>query len=450
MVVDEVREDSAMPRKMEYNYESEVTAKLAETDALAQSGAVQEAIDALMGIEKQARAATDVKSTARILVACINYCFNAQNWALLNDHVVLMTKKRGQLKGAVRKMVQEAMTFVPKIDDKQTKLDLIDTLRSVTAGKIYVEVERARLTKTLTDIKERDGEVVEAANILQELQVETFGSMEKREKVEFILEQMRLCLLKGDTIRTAIISKKISTKYFANEDVQGLKLTYYNLMVKLAVHEDKYLDVSRYYTHILNTQATQTDSKQTHDALMNASVYAVLAPFDAEQHELIRLVHKDKRIDEVPVFKELLDCFITNEVLSYNDFTQTFSVTLQKMDVFARTGSTKWEVLRSRIIEHNVRIVSKYYTQMTFARFCELLSTTEEEAEAVLSRLVVQETIHARIDRPAGCISFRKATSSVETLNEWSASVNKLMALVDTTIHDINKEEMIARIKTKK
>lgn len=38
--------------------------------------------------------------------------------------------------------------------------------------------------------------------------------MEKKEKVEFILEQMRLCLAKKDFVRTQIISKKINTKYF--------------------------------------------------------------------------------------------------------------------------------------------------------------------------------------------------------------------------------------------
>ena len=36
----------------------------------------------------------------------------------------------------------------------------------------------------------------EAANVLQELQVETYGSMDRREKVIFILEQMRLTLSK--------------------------------------------------------------------------------------------------------------------------------------------------------------------------------------------------------------------------------------------------------------
>jgi 26S proteasome regulatory subunit N5 len=50
--------------------------------------------------------------------------------------------------------------------------------------------------------------------------VETFGSMEKDEKVQFILEQMRLCLATKDFIKTQIISKKISTKFFSNETDQ--------------------------------------------------------------------------------------------------------------------------------------------------------------------------------------------------------------------------------------
>jgi len=46
--------------------------------------------------------------------------------------------------------------------------------------------------------------------------------MERREKVEFILEQMRLCLAKKDYIRTQIISKKISIKFFEDDKEQVL------------------------------------------------------------------------------------------------------------------------------------------------------------------------------------------------------------------------------------
>lgn len=52
------------------------------------------------------------------------------------------------------------------------------------------------------------------------VQVETFGSMDKREKVELILEQMRLCLAKKDYVRTQIISKKIAPKFFDDPEQQ--------------------------------------------------------------------------------------------------------------------------------------------------------------------------------------------------------------------------------------
>jgi len=41
--------------------------------------------------------------------------------------------------------------------------------------------------------------------------------MDRREKLEFLLEQMRLCLAKHDYIRTQIISKKINIKAFEDE-----------------------------------------------------------------------------------------------------------------------------------------------------------------------------------------------------------------------------------------
>lgn len=60
--------------------------------------------------------------------------------------------------------------------------------------QIYVEVERARLTHKLAKMKELDGDINEAANFMQELQVETYGSMDKREKVgEYLMIKIWAC-----------------------------------------------------------------------------------------------------------------------------------------------------------------------------------------------------------------------------------------------------------------
>lgn len=79
--------------------------------------------------------------------------------------------------------------------------------------------------------------------IIYYFKVETFGSMEKKEKVEFILEQMRLCLAKKDFIRTQIISKKISQRFFENdqEQVRRIQLAVVSLVVLCALSWDRLL-----------------------------------------------------------------------------------------------------------------------------------------------------------------------------------------------------------------
>ena len=115
-----------------------------------------------------------------MLVTIVQLSFEAGDWPGLNERIIDLVKKRSQLKQAVAKMVTEACTFLDKTPDKvdiqyinevwkvhsltrevvaprrkckikhgccqATMMKLIDTLRTVTAGKIYVENERARLT----------------------------------------------------------------------------------------------------------------------------------------------------------------------------------------------------------------------------------------------------------------------------------------------------------------
>lgn len=187
-------------------------------------------------------------------------------------------------------MVQTVVTFLDSTPNLETKLSVIETLRTVTEGKIFVEVERARVTKILSDIKKEQGDLKAATDILCELQVETFGSMERREKTQFLLDQVALCIESGDWTQAGILSRKISTKYLARkpkktpeqlekekqerekkakkgdvvpevevDDTTDLKLRYYEQQVVLSQHEDKYLDVCKHYRQVLDTEAVEED-----------------------------------------------------------------------------------------------------------------------------------------------------------------------------------------------
>lgn len=57
---------------------------------------------------------------------------------MLNEQVLLLSKKHGQLKQAITKMVQVAMEFLPEAPNQDVKLSAIETLRTVTEGKVCI------------------------------------------------------------------------------------------------------------------------------------------------------------------------------------------------------------------------------------------------------------------------------------------------------------------------
>ncbi|EXM32076.1 hypothetical protein RAB80_008452 [Fusarium oxysporum f. sp. vasinfectum] len=475
--------------KPEKDFSKEVDQQLPEAEKLAASGNLQGAIEKLAALEKQTRQASDLASTSRVLIAIVTLCKNAGDWSLLNDQTLVLSKKHSQLKQAITKMVQTVMGFLDDTPDLKTKLSVIETLRTVTEGKIFVEVERARVTKILSDIKKKQGDLKSATEILCELQVETFGSMDRREKTEFILAQVELCIESGDWTQAAILGRKISTRYLSRkpkktaeqlekeqkerekkkargeevpeekeDDTTDLKLRYYEQQIILAKHEEKYLDVCKHYRQVLDTEAVEEDPAKLRPVLQRIIYFVILAPYDNEQHDLLHRIHKDTRNSEVPAEAELLRLFTVHELMRWPEISKRFGPHLCSTDVFdAQQGQSsddkahqRWQDLRKRVIEHNVRVIAKYYTRIQMSRLTQLLDLAEDETEKYISELVTSKTVYAKIDRPARIVSFAKPRDADDVLNEWSHNMKSLLGLLERIDHLITKEEMMARIQPAK
>jgi len=52
----------------------------------------------------------------------------------------------------------------------------------------------------------------------------------------------------------------------------------------------------------------------------------------------------------------------------------------------------------------------------------------------------------AKIDRPAGLVTFAPKVSPEETLSAWSSDLGSLLSLVERTCHLINKENMLHKV----
>ncbi len=59
------------------------------------------------------------------------------DWPGLNEHILLLAKRRSQLKQAVQAFVRQAMGYIDEAPDEATRVQLIKTLQSVTEGKVH-------------------------------------------------------------------------------------------------------------------------------------------------------------------------------------------------------------------------------------------------------------------------------------------------------------------------
>ena len=318
--------------------------------------------------------------------------------------------------------------------------------------------------------------------------------MSRREKTEFILEQVALCIENGDWTQAGILSRKISTRYFArkpkktpeelekmkkekeererlrsdgtvgdmadepiDDDVTDLKLRYYEQQITLAKHDDKYLEACKDYRQVLDTEAVENNPEQLRAALARVIYFVLLAPYDNEQSDLLHRIFQDSRIQtSCPTEAQLMKHFTVPELMRWPAIEENYGPHLTSTDIFSATDKAegkddkahqRWLDFRKRVIEHNVRVIAKYYTRIHFSRLTTLLDLPAQETEKYISDLVTSKTIYARIDRPAQIVSFEKTRDADEVLNEWSGNMKSLLGLLERIDHLITKEEMMARIQ---
>merc|ERR1712228_928037 len=152
-------------------------------------------------------------------------------------------------------------------------------------------------------------------DILQELQIETFGSMRKKEKCDFLLEQFRLNLAKKDFIRGMIVRNKISTKTL--KKFYELEVKYWNLSLILFYHHNKqFLALSKSYFRLKELLKTNKEKLQ---ALSNGIFAIILAKYDNESNDLLhRTLQREKKLlEQLPIFRQLLTLLTTKELIEW-------------------------------------------------------------------------------------------------------------------------------------
>lgn len=463
---------------------AETAEKIAQAKQLvaSSSSALQDALSLLAALEKRCRVGNDTPSLVKVCEASLELCREARDDESLLATLKTLSTRRSQKSKAIACLVSKCLPWVVEDSDGFTPLPvgvggdgdddaaikardaLVEELRNITDGKMYLEAERARLTRTVAIIRETAGDIPGAANVLQEVHVETYGSISKREKVEFILEQMRLTLLKKDYVRAHIVSNKVKRATLYEEGMAELKVKYFTLLTQYHGHERQALELAKCYHAIYSTPTVQEDDERWREALTNAVVFLCLSEYSNEVRDMMERVSRDPRLEKIPECAETLAMYLKDEIMHHPLPHQSALESVPALDVGgdasdggesgggggvssttgANTPREHWRTtFRTRVVQHNLRVSSLYYRRIRTSRLAQLLSLDVAETESHISKMVSSGTLYAKIDRPRDVVRFSKKRSEEEVLSDWAADVKQLLGLVEETTYLIHKENMV-------
>lgn len=154
-----------------------------------------------------------------------------------------------------------------------------------------------------------------------------------------------------------------------------------------------------------------------------------------------------KELQSIPSFATILTTFTTNEVIPFpflhQDEVESAIRSSQKDDDKADKFCG---LLRTRVTEHNIRVLHSYYTRIHSSRMATMLGLTEEALEEQLSEMSSSGDIHVKIDRPLGIISFAAPSAPEEILSDWAGEISGMLSLLESTCHLINRENMVHKV----
>ena len=123
--------------------------------------------------------------------------------------------------------------------------------------------------------------------------------MQNKEKVDFILYQMKLVLQRQDWIRLLFLSKKINDKSISEKGLEASKVLFYKFMVRYYVQEKDLLNAAKAYRTIYDTLKKASEDEALIAGLdpqgldrkfsfQNFVCYLLVAPYDEVKVQLLQ------------------------------------------------------------------------------------------------------------------------------------------------------------------
>ena len=189
------------------------------------------------------------------------------------------------------------------------------------------------------------------------------------------------------------------------------------------------------------------DQQALQASLKTAISFLLLSKHDNQRQDMLHRVKALKDLQSLPSFSTILTLFTTNEVIpfpfAYQEEVESAIRASQKSEEKADSFCA---LLRTRVTEHNIRVLHSYYTRIHSTRMAAMLGLTEDVLEEQLSEMSSNGDVYVKIDRPQGIISFASPSPLEEVLSDWAGEIGSMLSLLESTCHLINRENMVHKV----
>ena len=383
-----------------------------------------------------------------------------------------LTQRRNQSRESIIYMVKNCLNeILPNLKNHKDSTDLLQTIIKVTEGKIFVEYEYSQAIRKMTEIYLMNNKIVEAAKLIQDVQIEAFGSLENDYKVDYILFQMQVLLEKGDYVRTLIVSNKIKRNHLDDDGFELLKIRFFQLMIEYFMHEKKYIDVSKSYKTLYDFVKSINDklidieknNKEIKPKIIenylkinkendlkklfeNYVLFLSICPPELETknmlNELIIKYKKELDKDENILYiveKRLSDDIILIDNNLFNKY-KDYEIFKKNPDLI--------KLFRKHWIQHDLSLFEKFFAKIHVKRINDMTLVPVDEIEKEIADMVVNNYIYAKINRIEKIVNFRKKTDYHDVLDNFNYDMDNMLKKIEETCHLINKEYLKYNIKS--
>ena len=419
----------------------------------------------LIEAERTARLDDDFIKSNQLCQTLVKTLYERGDFSNYLKVMEYLAQRKNQSREAIISIVKYALNDILPLQPKEKQVDLLTTVISITEGKIFVEQEYSEAVKKMADILINDGELAKAAKLVQDVQIEAFGSLDRKYKTQYILYQMQILLENKDYIRTLIVSNKINRNHLDDEGFEEIKVEFYLLMIKYHLHEKEYLQVSKCYKILFDFIKKILKGLEKPEEIPVGAIEGynncknkVDIRFLFQNYVLFLSICPPENETKL-MFKELSENYrkdLDSDILILNIVMKRLSDDLivinpQFLDQFRTFEIFKneelFQLFRKYWIQHDLLIFEKFYSRIQLQRMLQMINVPTLEIENEIADMVINQYIYAKINRIEQTVNFRKKEEHHDIINGIKTDLDTVLKNLENTCHLINKEYLKHGIK---